>query len=139
MTIIADILLVAGALGASIYCFVLSKRLKQFNDLENGVGGAVAAMALQVDDLKQVISTAVEQANLASNKTMSAAEKAETIRRQLELQIAALHDIPDIGNDAPTNTDHIEGGIEDDEVATDEAHPEDQIDEKQVMFTRRSA
>ena len=42
MQMIADILLVAGAFGAGIYCFVLSRRLNRFNDLEKGVGGARA-------------------------------------------------------------------------------------------------
>ena len=47
MNLIADILLVAGALGAGIYCFVLARRLSKFNDLESGVGGAVAVLSAQ--------------------------------------------------------------------------------------------
>lgn len=35
MEVVADILLVAGALGAGLYCFVLSRRLTRFADLEN--------------------------------------------------------------------------------------------------------
>ena len=50
MDLIADILLVAGALGAGFYCFILGRRLNRFNDLENGVGGAVAVLSAQVDD-----------------------------------------------------------------------------------------
>ena len=46
MELIADILLVAGALGAGLYCHVLARRLSRFNDLENGVGGAVAVGVL---------------------------------------------------------------------------------------------
>ena len=42
MEMVADILLVAGALGAGFYCYILARRLSRFNDLENGVGGAVA-------------------------------------------------------------------------------------------------
>ena len=41
MDLIADIFLIAGALGAGFYCIVLSRRLSRFTDLENGVGGAV--------------------------------------------------------------------------------------------------
>ncbi len=47
MELIADILLVAGALGAGLYCFVLSRRLRKFTDLEQGVGGAVAVLSSQ--------------------------------------------------------------------------------------------
>ena len=50
MDVIADILLVAGALGAGFYCYILARRLSRFNDLENGVGGAVAVLSAQVDD-----------------------------------------------------------------------------------------
>ena len=49
MDIIADILLAAGAVGAGIYCYVLGRRLNRFNDLENGVGGAVAVLSAQAD------------------------------------------------------------------------------------------
>ena len=42
MDLIADILLVAGALGAGLYCHVLARRLSRFNDLETGVGGEAA-------------------------------------------------------------------------------------------------
>ena len=46
MTLIADILLAAGAFGAAIYCYVLSGRLKKFTTLETGMGGAIAPDAL---------------------------------------------------------------------------------------------
>ena len=48
MTLIADILLVAGALGAGLYCHVLAGRLRRFTDLEKGVGGAVAVLSAQI-------------------------------------------------------------------------------------------
>lgn len=38
MEFITDAILGAGALGASFYCWVLSRRLRQFNNLEKGVG-----------------------------------------------------------------------------------------------------
>ena len=42
MQLIADVLLAAGAFGAALYCFVLSRRLKRFATLESGMGGAIA-------------------------------------------------------------------------------------------------
>ena len=62
MTFIADILLVAAAVGATFYCFVLSRRLARFNDLEKGVGGAVAVMSAQVDDMTKTLERAREAA-----------------------------------------------------------------------------
>ena len=41
MAFIADILLAAGAAAAAFYCFILSRRLRRFTDLEKGVGGAI--------------------------------------------------------------------------------------------------
>ncbi|WP_299204213.1 hypothetical protein [uncultured Tateyamaria sp.] len=95
MDLVADILLVAGALGAGFYCFVLGRRLKRFNDLEKGVGGAVAVLSAQVDDLTRTLEaaqkTAAESAEALSDTTQRAAE----IARRLELQMAALHDVPE--------------------------------------------
>lgn len=94
MELIADILLAAGALGAGFYCFVLGRRLKRFNDLEHGVGGAVAVLSAQVDDLTRTLDAAREAAQ-ASAETLSAlTARAEDTARQLELQMASLHDLP---------------------------------------------
>ena len=69
MDLIADILLAAGALGAGFYCLVLSRRLKRFNDLEKGIGGAGA--------LEQLTG------------------RAETVAQRLELMMASMHDMPE--------------------------------------------
>ena len=58
MELIADILLIAGALGAGLYCIVLSRRLNRFTDLEKGVGGAIAVLSAQVDDMTKALETA---------------------------------------------------------------------------------
>lgn len=94
MTLIADILLVAGALGAAFYCMILSRRLNRFNDLEKGVGGAVAILSVQVDDMTKTL----EKARLAaSDSTMSLESltgKAEDVAKRLELLVASMHDLP---------------------------------------------
>ena len=58
MEMISDILLVAGAIGAGVYCFVLARRLNHFNDLETGMGGAVAVLSAQVADLTRTLQAA---------------------------------------------------------------------------------
>ncbi|WP_425044961.1 hypothetical protein [Primorskyibacter sp. S87] len=94
MELIADILLLAGALGAGLYCFILSRRLNRFNDLEQGVGGAVAVLSSQVRDL----TTTIEDARSASSQTtlelQQLTERAETAAQKLELMMASLHDVP---------------------------------------------
>ena len=94
MEMIADILLAAGALGAGFYCFVLGRRLNRFNDLEKGVGGAVAVLSAQVDDLSKTLFAAQQTASQSATTLTDLAARAEETSRRLELQMASLHDIP---------------------------------------------
>ncbi len=94
MNLIADILLIAGALGAAIYCVVLSRRLKKFNDLEKGVGGAVAVMSAQVDDMTKTLGKAQRAAKNSTSSLQGLTDRAETVAKQLELLVASMHDIP---------------------------------------------
>ncbi len=97
MDLIADILLVAGALGAGFYCFVLARRLTRFTDLENGVGGAVAVLSAQVDDLSKTLNTAQKTAGDSSESLQELTERAEDVARRLELLVASMHDLPQGG------------------------------------------
>ncbi len=94
MDLIADILLAAGAIGAGLYCFVLGRRLNRFNDLEKGVGGAVAVLSAQVDDLTKTLSAAQSTASVSAQTLTELTERAESMSQRLELQMASLHDIP---------------------------------------------
>ena len=94
MTLIADVLLAAGALGAALYCFVLSRRLRRFTDLEKGVGGAVAVMSMQVDDLTKTLKSAKEGARVSAAQLEDLNHRAEAARERLEILLASLHDLP---------------------------------------------
>lgn len=96
MNYVADILLAAGAFGAALYCFILAKRLSRFNDLERGVGGAVAMLSAQVDDLRTTLDRAQESANSSARKLTELTERAESAAKNLELMIASLHDMPSL-------------------------------------------
>lgn len=102
MELIADILLAAGAIGAGVYCFVLARRLNRFNDLEKGVGGAVAVLSAQVDDLNRTLVAAQQTAATSAKSLTELTKRAEDMSRRLELQMAALHDIP--STPAPQST-----------------------------------
>jgi peptidoglycan hydrolase CwlO-like protein len=93
MSFIADILLAAGAIGAAFYCFVLGRRLRNFNDLQKGMGGAVAVLSAQVDDLEKTLGNAQQLAANSAQELEALTARAEDVRRQLELQMAALHDV----------------------------------------------
>ncbi|MFX0546657.1 hypothetical protein ACEWPL_014030 [Roseovarius sp. S1116L3] len=94
MELIADILLVAGALGAGFYCYVLGRRLSRFNDLETGVGGAVAVLSMQVDDLTKTLEAARNTAGASGEALETLTERAETVAKRLELMVASMHDLP---------------------------------------------
>lgn len=97
MAFIADVLLVAGALGAGLYCHVLSRRLRKFTDLEKGVGGAVAVLSVQADDLATAMTQAQETAKDSVNRLKEMNNRAEAAARKLELLMASMHDVPQPG------------------------------------------
>jgi hypothetical protein len=103
--IIADILLVAGALGAGFYCYVLARRLNRFTDLEKGVGGAVAVLSSQVDELNKSLQTA-QSVSAGSNVALDElTTRAEAVSQRLELVMASMHDIPESIVDRPATPD----------------------------------
>ena len=94
MEFIADVFLVAGALGAGFYCYVLARRLNRFNDLEKGVGGAVAVLSAQVDDLSKALAQAQTVSDSSSEALMDLTHRAEAVAQRLELMMASMHDLP---------------------------------------------
>lgn len=102
MALIADILLVAGALGAAFYCMMLARRLRQFNDLEKGMGGAIAVLSAQVDEMTNALKRARNSALDSSTTLTTLTDKAEDVAQRLELLVASLHDLP-ISAQAPAS------------------------------------
>lgn len=141
MDIIADILLAAGALGAGFYCLVLSRRLKRFNDLEKGVGGAVAVLSAQVDDLNKSLQAAQEVSDGSSKALQQLTGRAETVAQRLELMMASMHDIDEADAAVPAP----EPAAEDEEMAAAyeaEAQPAEEKQEESkpsgLMFVRHN-
>ncbi|WP_368185765.1 hypothetical protein [Aestuariibius sp. HNIBRBA575] len=95
MIYIADVLLGAGAFGAALYCYVLSRRLRRFTDLEKGVGGAVALLSAQVDDLNKMLVKTRAQARDSGTTLVSHTQRAEAVAKRIELLLASMHDLPD--------------------------------------------
>ena len=104
MMVIADILLAAGALGAGLYCFVLSRRLRRFTDLEKGVGGAVAVLSAQVDDLTKTLAGAQNTAQSSVVQLDAVSTRAEAASQRLELLVASLHDLPEPAAPQPSES-----------------------------------
>jgi len=94
MDLIADILLLCAALGAGLYCFVLARRLRRFTDLEAGMGGAVAVLSVQVEDMKKALEKARTTSDEQVGQLEAATARAEETLRKLELTMATTHDMP---------------------------------------------
>lgn len=94
MAFVADILLVSGAFCAALYCYLLSNRLKRFNALETGMGGAIAVLSAQVDDMTRALDAAKASASGSTNALEDQLSRAEAASARLELLLASLHDLP---------------------------------------------
>ncbi|NDR57454.1 hypothetical protein [Aliiruegeria sabulilitoris] len=92
MNLIADLLLIAGAIGAAFYCFVLSRRLTRFTNLEGGMGGAVAVLSVQVDEMTKALETAQKTSRDSAESLRELTERAEAAASRIELVLASMHD-----------------------------------------------
>lgn len=97
MQFLAEITSGLAALAAAIYCFVLARRLKRFNQLETGMGGAIAVLSAQVDDMTRALERAQAAAGTSERQLRALTERAEAGAEKLELLLASLHDLPDDG------------------------------------------
>ena len=66
LAMILPMISIATALPLAIYCFTLSRRLRRLNDLETGLGGAIAVMTSEISRLDQAIRRARAEAEAAS-------------------------------------------------------------------------
>ncbi len=92
MDLIADVLLLAGAFTAALYCWVLSKRVKGLNDLDTGLGSAVASLSSQVNGMQTALKAtqAVTGSSIAEMEEL--AERAEKAAERLNLMLATVQE-----------------------------------------------
>lgn len=98
-----DVLLQSGlilaSVGLAIFCLVLARRLRRLNDLETGLGGAIAVMAAEVDRLERAMREARDQATGASEELaqqiVAARKERELWDLRQKLGVAALPERPD--------------------------------------------
>lgn len=103
MAFVSDFLVVAAALGAALYCFILSRRLQALTRLDGGLGSAIALLSAQVDDLSRTLRQARENADSGAAALNSQTARAEAACQRLELLLATLHDLPADGERAQGN------------------------------------
>lgn len=93
MNLVADALLAAGAFGAAVYCYVLSVRLTRLQTLESGMGGAIAVLSAQVDEMTRALEMARAAASGQTAELQATTARGEAAAARLEVILSALHDV----------------------------------------------
>ncbi|MCS6626554.1 DUF6468 domain-containing protein [Roseibacterium beibuensis] len=92
VTYAADILLFFSSFGAAFYCMILSRRLSRLTSFDQGIGGAIAVLSTQVDEMKSALTEAKAGSDGAGRQLNDLVRQAREISGELELMIAACHD-----------------------------------------------
>jgi len=92
MDLIADALLLAGALTAAIYCWVLSKRVKGLTDLDTGLGSAIASLSSEVSEMQTALHAAQSVTGASLSDMEELAERAERAAENLKLMLATVQE-----------------------------------------------
>jgi len=69
--------------------------LKRFTTLESGMGGAIAVLSAQVDDMTVALEKARGAANSSAEGLEALTARGEAVAKRLELLVASLHDLPE--------------------------------------------
>ncbi|MEL6479253.1 MAG: hypothetical protein AAFR17_18140 [Pseudomonadota bacterium] len=116
MELIADGLLILAAMVASIYCLVLSRRLRRLNRLDNGLGGAIASLSVQVDEMRNALSEAKQATERSKRELDARTKRAEKAAGRLELLLAAVRTTGEgktlVSEDDDAAEDEAEGSID---------------------------
>ncbi len=137
MELLADGLLIAGALCAALYCWVLSRRVNALKSLESGLGSAIAALSRQVEETRRSLSAAKQETTRAAQDLSEITARAEIAAGRLELLMAAVHRRGEGGATPIRSEPRAEVTAADDAAAPQEAQAEEGSGE--VPASRRSA
>ena len=92
MDLIADVLLIAGALSAALYCLILARRIKSLSRLDTGLGGAISALSDQVDEMRSSVKAATQASGSSMKDLMEVTGRAEIAAGRLELLLSTVHE-----------------------------------------------
>jgi hypothetical protein len=93
ISFLTDILLALAAFGAAFYCMRLSKRLQKLTSFDDGLGGAIAVLSAQVDDMNKVLEQVKAGSGDAAARLETLTTEARTLAEELEIVMAACHDL----------------------------------------------
>src|SRR6056297_2739084 len=106
LTHAADALLILASLGAAVFCLILSRRLSRLSSIDNGLGGAIAVLSAQVDDMNRALSEMKSGTQTSAQKLEALNREAQQLAEELELMLSTSHDLappeaPADDSDAP--------------------------------------
>ncbi len=104
MALLADVVLFIAALGAAFYCRMLAVRLRRLSDTDQGLGGAISSLSIQVDEMNAALAGVAETAEQRTRDLDRLTARADRASRRLELVLASLHETdnpPDGEGDHP--------------------------------------
>ena len=119
-------------------------------DLEKGVGGAVAVLSSQVDDLNKSFASARQITEGSTQALDQLTGRAESVAQRLELMMASMHDMPEVSPSASQPQRMAAAQAEESDAlavayeteATQEAPEEAQVEDPNksagVMFVRHN-
>ena len=98
---------------ATVYCFVLSRRLSRLNDTKSGLGASIASMSQALDQTQQTLNFARASSIDVIQKLTSAIEEADRVRPEIgkltdELSALAELAVDDIGYARDTALEQIQ-------------------------------
>ncbi len=83
---ILQMLMILFMIGLAGFCFALTRRLRKLNDLETGLGGAIAVMASEISRLERSILLAKAEATAATRSLSDEIDRAKEERAFWMLQ-----------------------------------------------------
>ena len=85
LAVLAQIALAVAGLALALWCAVLARRLRQLNDLERGLGGAIAVMASEIARLEHALTRARSDATAAGEALGQTVAQARDERARWDL------------------------------------------------------
>lgn len=101
LTHAADGLLILASFGAAVFCLVLSRRLTRLTSIDSGLGGAIAVLSAQVDDMNRALGEMKSGTRNSAEQLEALNREARQLTEELELMLAACHDLDGLTASAP--------------------------------------
>lgn len=100
MEFFSDLFLGGAAIAAAIYCLVLSRKITKLTGLDQDLGGAIAVLSQQVDEMTRALDQAKSVSDESGEELAELAKRADAASARLELLLASL----DASSTAPKPT-----------------------------------